>query len=291
MADAGCEWRTVTSKDKKRVMRKRVGKGAKRSSFAVIHSSIGQTETAVVDPNVLGSALRDCQHVLRESSVLATTLQAIEKIKSPDLKKNGERNLPIQRIVCYGIGNFSKTSLSSVSSSFWQLAFGACLQESLSEEEHPLLMAYYDPCSTELETTLVSELLGATVLSGDEADMHPVDGQHTVFFMPHCPISLYEKVLWSNWDELLENKVIIVGNSLRNHCESLFAKSDEVPCMFAVLPWLVEKSIWFLSKSETKEVSRSFEGAFNDTFVSSLSVTQSADAWPCRPKTPSVKPS
>jgi len=39
----------------------------------------------------------------------------------------------------------------------------------------------------------------------------------TLFFMPHCPLVLYENVLEANWTSVNLNKIIILGNSFNRY--------------------------------------------------------------------------
>jgi hypothetical protein len=43
--------------------------------------------------------------------------------------------------------------------------------------------------------------------------------QHILFFMPHCPILLYDNVLQANWTPANLKKIIILGNSFKEHKE------------------------------------------------------------------------
>jgi hypothetical protein len=74
-----------------------------------------------------------------------------------------------------------------------------------------------------------------------------------LFFMPHCPIALYENVLEANWTSLNLNKIIILGNSFNDrtqyHLDYFNAKrvkairnSDYVLHEFP-LPEITEESI------------------------------------------------
>ena len=53
-----------------------------------------------------------------------------------------------------------------------------------------------------------------------------LDGKHkvrsdnrTLFYMPHCPYSLYNSVLWANWGQNL-SRLIIIGNSFNNYIDN-----------------------------------------------------------------------
>lgn len=173
-------------------------------------------------------------------------------------------NDDIQHIVCYGVGNFSRTSAHFFSASLWQLAIVLNLRAIL---DAPLL--YYDPCTTKLETELL-ESINVTVLSINENGKRT--SANTLFFMPHCPSGLYESVLWSNWGHL--ETILILGNSLKSYSEAL---QFDGPCIQAVQGrWLQEDLLRWSDVNAPGDL----EGAFNDTYL--IRITPNLD-FPERP--------
>ncbi|XP_051032387.1 SRR1-like protein isoform X2 [Phodopus roborovskii] len=51
-----------------------------------------------------------------------------------------------------------------------------------------------------------------------------IQGQPTVFYMPHCGTALYNNLLWSNWSVDALSRVVIIGNSLQCIEERLLTK-------------------------------------------------------------------
>lgn len=55
----------------------------------------------------------------------------------------------------------------------------------------------------------------AHVLLTPQEGKHSVQGQPTVFYMPHCGTALYNNLLWSNWSADALSRMVIIGNSFR----------------------------------------------------------------------------
>jgi hypothetical protein len=268
------EWSVVT-KQHKNVMRRRGRQQSNRSQQGrakVHHSSLGTT-SSVLDPVSLYASLSTCKRLLIETAFFQKALKSVEAALH-QTTVGAEPSLAILRqLVCYGVGNFSHTSISLYSSSLWQLAWFLCLRDQLQSqtpETSSISLLYYDPCSTLLEETFLTDKLHVTVLTINERGNRPIDGIPTLFFMPHCPSTLYENVLWANWHELQsQTSFVIVGNSLLKHCEALQVKpADDFPCMNALLPWLQEDRLDTWPRKKYEDLPGNFEGAFNDTYVS-----------------------
>ncbi len=215
------------------------------------HQSLNQTSHHVEDYDLLRSYIQRCQESL---SILLENIVALI-----------DDDMTIQQIVCYGIGNFSRTSGHFFSASLWQLSLVLRLQTAFKV---PLL--YYDPCTTHFETEFL-EQMGVQVLASDEKGVRT--SACTLFFMPHCPSGLYENVLWSNWRHL--KSILLFGNSLKSYSEGL---QFDGPCITAVQPWLKEDVIRWSDMNASGDV----EGAFNDTFLSRIKLGDIND-FPERP--------
>ncbi|GAX12151.1 hypothetical protein FisN_1Hh076 [Fistulifera solaris] len=250
MAQIDTEWKMISRNDKKRVMRRR-GRPSLTGNKAQEHQSLNQTSQHVEDSDLLRSYIETCQESL---SILLEQIMALV-----------DDDMTIQEIVCYGIGNFSRTSGHYFSASFWQLALVLRLRSTFNV---PLL--YYDPCTTQFETEFL-EQMGVQVISRDEKGVRT--SAHTLFFMPHCPSGLYENVLWSNWRHL--KSIFIFGNSLKSYSEGL---QFDGPCITAIQPWLREDVIRWSNMNASGDV----EGAFNDTFLSQIKSGEKDD-FPERP--------
>ncbi|KAI9295497.1 hypothetical protein K502DRAFT_217794 [Neoconidiobolus thromboides FSU 785] len=111
-------------------------------------------------------------------------------------------------IICYGLGSIIESSLSR-----WQLAFLLSIKQEFKVVNS---IQYYDPLPlTEDEETILNDY-GFQILEKNEEGKRAVK-EGTLFYMPHCPMLLYENVLSSNWEINLLKKVYIIGNDLTNY--------------------------------------------------------------------------
>ena len=277
------EWKVVTKDDKKRVMRRRG-----RSNHRVVeHSSLGQTSLSLsADVDALLEALSRCKALLLQTNFFQNLVPVL---KDQATEKTTEACLRTHQLVCYGIGNFSHTSLSYYSASLWQLACSMCIRDVLSLEFRDVSVVFYDPCSTVFEETFLTAQLHATVLRENEEGNRPAKGVPTLFYMPHCPMNLYENVVWTNWEEFCSRTpIVLVGNSLRNHCESLRAiNTNDCPCIKTLRPWIQEKRLDDMTtaaKARKSDLPGNFLGAFNDTYLVYVAKKDGeSQVWPERP--------
>ena len=107
------------------------------------------------------------------------------------------------------------------------------------------------------------ERLGVAQILVNEEGKRTVD-KTTVFFMPHCPMQLYNNVIWANWSLNLSN-VIVVGNSFTLYDDVMNedVQSRLLPCVMAARHWVVETKLrlpkpLFLSFNNTRYAS--FDG-------------------------------
>ncbi|CAH6778722.1 Srrd [Phodopus roborovskii] len=118
--------------------------------------------------------------------------------------------------VCYGLGNFA-TSVTARSQLAFMLLF---LERCQIPRSH---CQVYDPVFSRAEVAVLASL-GLTVLSENEEGKRSIQGQPTVFYMPHCGTALYNNLLWSNWSVDALSRVVIIGNSLQCIEERLLTK-------------------------------------------------------------------
>jgi hypothetical protein len=270
------EWTTVTRDDKKRVMRKRGKRGPAKGSAVGHRSTTTTAMDSIEDSEVMYSTITKCMEHLRSASFYESLMKSWSSATGSAPEKT------VRQIVCYGVGNFSQTSLSHYSAPLWQLACALCFRDHLlrSSDGEDIRVLYYEPFMTAFEDTILAGLK-VQVLTVNERAKRPIDAVPTLFFMPHCPSELYDNVLWSNWGELaVATPLIIFGNSLRNHCESL-APASACPCLHLSLPWLQEQRLES-STLDLKQSPGNFEGAFNDTYLTHFLVLDETP-WPERP--------
>lgn len=62
------------------------------------------------------------------------------------------------------------------------------------------------------------------VIEVNERSCHSIDSKaekRVLFFMPHCDKSLFNNLLWCNWDSDKLNNIYIMGNSFNNMLETI----------------------------------------------------------------------
>ncbi|KAK9512258.1 hypothetical protein O3M35_000726 [Rhynocoris fuscipes] len=104
-----------------------------------------------------------------------------------------------EEIVCYGIGNFSKSHAA-----LYQLALLLQLKYHLKVPLH-----IYDPLFNTIEKEIL-EKLNLIIIDRNEEGKRKIYN-NTVFFLPHCPLELFNNLLWINWGLSL-SKCVIIGN-------------------------------------------------------------------------------
>ncbi|GKY92376.1 hypothetical protein MPSEU_000208500 [Mayamaea pseudoterrestris] len=264
------EWKTVKKTDRKRVMRRR-GRGNGHHS-AMGHSSV--TSPLIEDYLQLEQVIERCMTDVQQTRIYQDVLLRLK-----------EENLRLQHLVCYGIGSFSASSTTHYSASMWQIAFALSLvMDSTTVKNKEITLSYFDPCMSTIEERFLCER-HINVLTTNERGKHffQQDGP-VLFFMPHCPKLLYENVAWSHWLRL--RQIAIIGNSLINHAEALLSGGgggddrQPCPCLKHLVPFIEEVKLE-ASKLDVQEAAGNFNGAFNDTYLTTFARN---DAWPDRPE-------
>jgi len=204
----------------------------------------------------------------------------------------------IHSIVCYGIGNFGTKRPSAP---LWQLALAVTIRDYIRihndkglGEDHTLsssggltptntytstgtdlqqlfTMYYFEPLMT-VEESNVLEKLDIRIISENERGRRSVisKGGCCLFFMPHCPMTLYTNLLDTNWDCLREN-IIMFGNSLSNYIDKSnndLANNPQKQRALEILEHLQpywEEERLDISKRDISDRPAYFERAFNDS--------------------------
>ncbi|MGK3740808.1 MAG: hypothetical protein ACI90V_007658 [Bacillariaceae sp.] len=249
-----------------------------------------------------------------------------------------------QSIVCYGIGNFGTTYQNSAP--LWQLALAVTIRDyittlhkhndddetSLGDEDYNLssslgstpkstsnknndvhrrrlpIMYYFEPLMTVAELKVL-EKLDIHIISENERGGRSVidDEGGCLFFMPHCPMTLYTNLLHANWDCLRENNILIFGNSLSNYIDgggnnnntdiansNNPQKRQALDILKDLQPHWEEERLG-ISKNDISDRPAYFERAFNDSSFTSFRRTINVTAasatnetetsrWPKRPQ-------
>jgi hypothetical protein len=141
------------------------------------------------------------QHLLRQKVVHSLN-------QLTDIKKS-------LKIICYGLG-----SVDDNLSSRHQLALLILFIEDIKIHFNEIEIdeiEVYDPLFNQNDLYLLENLLKFNVPRINTQCMRNIDNSSTtIFYMPHCPKSLYNNVLYSNWSPSLLNKIIIIGNSFKS---------------------------------------------------------------------------
>ena len=97
----------------------------------------------------------------------------------------------------------------------------------------------YDPVLTPLEVEVLASL-GVDMIPDNEEGKRLVT-KPTVFIMPHCPMQLYNNVVWANWGKPLAN-VVVVGNSFQSYDDNVggAARTTKLACLLQALPLVHE---------------------------------------------------
>ena len=286
------EWTTVTKADKKRIFRNTKnhrGRGGGKSKHAPPINTTKEELSVAQITKYVDELITE----IPNSNFYQNLVSQLD-----DAKKNKRI---IIKIVCYGIGNFSTSSASQ-----WQLACILSVWKKLNQPQQDstrtsaaetpattttntsddddddaksriqqprISMEYYDPCTTQSEIICL-ERQGIKVLKVNERgqkEIHNSDdddenNKNTFFYMPHCPLSLYTNVIYTNWNHL--HQVLIYGNSLTAYANRLVVNKH-----VRLLKLIVDKSNAMIEtpmpigKDDIQDRSGHFEQAFNDSSI------------------------
>jgi len=168
--------------------------------------------------------------------------------------------------------------------------------------QRPPAMYYFEPLMTVQESEVL-EKLDIRIIKENERGKRSVNNDDddknngvTLFFMPHCPMSLYTNLFHTNWDCL--QQVIVFGNSLSSYIDGGSNNTNEndpqkqqaLEILEVLQPfWEVDRLK--MSKKDISDRPAFFEQAFNDSsftsFATSTTTTTIATTetthWPKRP--------
>jgi SRR1 len=283
------EWCRVTKHDKKRVMRRR---GTANSRPRDVHND--EVVDRRLEMKLENSLSFDVDDKKRFEALLSQCKQELGHLSVAKLVKEAA---PIDEsyvgssicLVCYGIGNFTKTSTSYYSASMYQLALALSIREAWGINESYFL----DPCINLIETEILRQHQ-FQILENRQGRQRFLNGTEAkkliIFFMPHCPKRLYENVICAHYDSL--SRVLILGNSLRNYgdafgtAESPLSSVEgsaglEVSCFELLYPFVKENPL-AMEKQVIKKANGNLEGALNDTFWSTFDVSSGLPTQPIR---------
>ncbi|RIB15602.1 SRR1-domain-containing protein [Gigaspora rosea] len=116
-------------------------------------------------------------------------------------------------IVCYGIGSIEKSRTSQ-----YQFAL-MLLFKNLFQITGKIYA--YDPILSQVDTEVLTHYNIESIKINEKAKRAVTN--HTLFYMPHCPLGLYNNLIEANWDRVKLKDVIIVGNRLDFYNERINA--------------------------------------------------------------------
>lgn len=214
----------------------------------------------------------------------------------------------IVQIVVLGVGDFTRGANRHCM--MLQMALLSCLLEEEKVDAVDKKKCYfYDPICDEKELD-VCAALGLKILPKEMHGKFEVKrgaedkpGDITLFFMPHCPYSLYCQILWQNWHCL--EAVGILGNSFNSYSltrQACRGSEDDTAadCVRRVEAWCMEQEVWKDDHASSKVCKNGaklqyLEGAFTHTslmhyrtkgaFIPVRPPEAEVDAW-CRRNDP-----
>jgi len=119
------------------------------------------------------------------------------------VQQTDTNHMPFQ-MVLYGLGSIENSEASRL-----QLALAVLMKKDsdwISEIE------IYDPVLSPIDREVIN-CLGFTCLSHNEYARRTAEAP-TLFYMPHCPMHLYNNVLHANWTADNLNRIVVLGNPL-----------------------------------------------------------------------------
>jgi len=152
----------------------------------------------------------------------------VKQIQNPEMMARIERVRSTDphhsqlQVVLYGVGEMdpnNKTNAAAhhnsdtdIEAHHMQLCLAILLRENF-EWVHDIVV--YDPVLSTFEQEAINAF-DCNYLSVNEDGRRTVD-RPTLFYMPHCEITLTDRVLEANWTPENLNKIIIIGNSLKDY--------------------------------------------------------------------------
>ena len=178
-------------------------------------------------------------------------------------------------------GNRSNEDLGSEEASKNKDGEGNCEkgEHFYSNQQGLVRMFFFEPLMTELERTILEDGLCVDIIETNERGKRQANGNgtcnRTLFYMPHCPMRLYNNVLWANWgDSLWNGRVVIYGNNFHGYDDRILSaeeRTDPTNAVLKIIPHLNTEPINGLTSKSSSGVESDLlvkmENAFNDCVV------------------------
>lgn len=228
----------------------------RRKTNGVAHPTKA-SEGAVESISELESIVEACRRVLQNT----TLYRELHNVLVDDVDVE-----PPPEILCFGVGNFSKTQAAYFSASLWQVTCLLQLRDDLQRENDNVEVWFYDPVTTPLEKEFLQRHR-IDVLETNEHGRRKLP-RGAWAFLPHCPAVLYEHLWQSNPHAFLDDTSFWIGNSIRNFCDALTLEVD-IPTLRARVDDLDERCLTVDDDDDCdgRDLPGDFEKAFNDTYI------------------------
>lgn len=120
-------------------------------------------------------------------------------------------NLNFDQVICYGLGNFNKNTVSRK-----QLYFLICMRRNVKCKKWLI----FDPVFSVDEESILKRL-DFSLIEKNEYCRRSIKREtndkidRTIFYMPHCHKMMYNNLFWSNWNLKCLNNFYLIGNSFK----------------------------------------------------------------------------
>jgi SRR1 len=138
------QWKVVTRNDKKRVIRKSaIGRNEKLVTNET-SNRFSEPEGFEYQSKLYQCLEKCCDDIIQTDLYHNFISYWNDLVKAHISENNDDSFLPVQEIICYGLGNFSETPLTHYSASFWQLAFVLSIRKFFVSRQLPTCDDTYD---------------------------------------------------------------------------------------------------------------------------------------------------
>ncbi|CAG8450361.1 2615_t:CDS:2 [Scutellospora calospora] len=145
-------------------------------------------------------------------------------------------------IVCYGIGSIEKSNKS-------QYQFALMLLFKNIFQITGKVYAY-DPVLSQVDIEVLTHYNVESIKINEKAKR--IVTNQTLFYMPHCPLGLYNNLIKANWDRIKLKDIIIVGNRLEFYTERTTAfLESKAPYIIPISFLMILQSLLFPSTTIT----------------------------------------
>lgn len=280
------EWVTVKPKNRKKDGRTKPSLADKSSRLSSKEQKLSSIllDEELLDKNA-NIHIMNLLEILRKSLFYTDTIAVIKEQKPCDFN----------RLIVLGLGSFSISVAARL-----QLALAVGIRKDCSFSGDLMPSDIYDPImnSQDIETCpslgfspcdIDPLILPEKIILRISEDEGIDNNYKTIYYMPHCPYQVYNRLLWKLWGEGLQN-IIIIGNSFASYSTRRLDRSVG-DCLVLLRPLLTEKSLWrdeFAHLSDRPELAP-LEVAFND--LSAMWIAPGALSSPTCQRILSLRPS